>query len=92
MGVTSRSLKTEARMSREAWGRSMDASDLTRAEVMSLHITVLALQSEIRELQSADHKRQTVIIEMLVADRWRQKQFTKALKLIKGLQTQMSEL
>ncbi|GKA76445.1 hypothetical protein Tco_0782906 [Tanacetum coccineum] len=31
MGVTSRSLKTEARMSREAWGRSMDASDLARA-------------------------------------------------------------
>ncbi|GKE74024.1 hypothetical protein Tco_1536065, partial [Tanacetum coccineum] len=45
---TARLIETEARMSREAWGRSIDASDLTRAEVMSLHITVLALQSEIR--------------------------------------------
>ncbi|GKE40218.1 hypothetical protein Tco_1463623, partial [Tanacetum coccineum] len=64
---TARLMETEARMSREAWGQSMDASDLTRVEVM-LRITVLALQSEIRELQSADHRRQTMITEMLVAD------------------------
>ncbi|GJT69118.1 hypothetical protein Tco_1028404 [Tanacetum coccineum] len=57
---TARLMKTEARMSREAWGRSMDASDLARAEVMSLH-----------------HRRQ--------------KQLTEALKLIKRLQTQMTE-
>ncbi|GKE36209.1 hypothetical protein Tco_1459614, partial [Tanacetum coccineum] len=30
---TARLIETEARMSREAWGRSMDASDLARAEV-----------------------------------------------------------
>ncbi|GJS67629.1 hypothetical protein Tco_0722656 [Tanacetum coccineum] len=54
MGVTSRSLKTEARMSREAWGRSMDASDLARAEVMSLRTTVLAQQSEIRDEETTD--------------------------------------
>ncbi|GJY02773.1 hypothetical protein Tco_0360925 [Tanacetum coccineum] len=29
---TARLMETEARMSREAWGRSMDASDLARAE------------------------------------------------------------
>ncbi|GJX23125.1 putative ribonuclease H-like domain-containing protein [Tanacetum coccineum] len=72
MGVTSRSLKTEARISKEAWGRSMDASDLARAEVMSLRTTVLAQQSEIRELQSADRRRQTVITEMLAEDHKRQ--------------------
>ncbi|GJT06217.1 hypothetical protein Tco_0840679 [Tanacetum coccineum] len=61
------------------------------AQVMSLRTTVLAQQSEIRELQSADHRRKTVITEMLAADRRRQKQFTEALKLIKRLQTQMTE-
>ncbi|GJW38788.1 hypothetical protein Tco_0064633 [Tanacetum coccineum] len=68
---TARLMETEARMSREAWGRSMDASDLARAEVMLLRTTVLAQQSQIRELQSetietnvdyrdaaADHKSQ----------------------------------
>ncbi|GJV71175.1 putative reverse transcriptase domain-containing protein [Tanacetum coccineum] len=36
--------------------------------------------------------RQTVITEMLAADHKRQVQLTKALKLVKGLQTQMEEL
>ncbi|GJU85453.1 hypothetical protein Tco_1292999 [Tanacetum coccineum] len=44
------------------------------------------------ELQSADHRRQTVITEMLAADHRRQEQLTKALKLVKRLQTQMAEL
>nr|GEV57330.1 retrotransposon protein, putative, Ty3-gypsy subclass [Tanacetum cinerariifolium] len=35
-------METEVRLSREAWVRSMDASDLTRGEVMSLRTTVLA--------------------------------------------------
>ncbi|GKG09775.1 hypothetical protein Tco_0338521 [Tanacetum coccineum] len=87
-----RLVETEARISREAWGRFMDASDLARVEVMSLRTTVLAQQSEIRELQSANRKRQTVITDMLAADRKRQKHFTEALKLMKGLQTQMVEL
>ncbi|GKD75022.1 hypothetical protein Tco_1333304 [Tanacetum coccineum] len=88
---TARLMETEARMSQETWGRSMDASDLARVEVMSLRTTVLARQSEIRELQSADRRRQTVITEMLAADRRRKKQLTEALKLIKRLQTQMAE-
>ncbi|GKA17185.1 hypothetical protein Tco_0697022 [Tanacetum coccineum] len=63
--LTARLMETEARMSREAWGRSMDVSDLAHAEVMSLRSTVLAQQSEIGELQLADRRRQSVITEML---------------------------
>ncbi|GJV34711.1 putative reverse transcriptase domain-containing protein [Tanacetum coccineum] len=88
---TARLMETEARMSREAWGRSMDVIDVTRTEVMSLCTTMLAQQSQIRELQSADRKRQTVISEMLAVDHKRQKQLTEALKLIKRLQTHMAE-
>ncbi|GKG36215.1 hypothetical protein Tco_0443893, partial [Tanacetum coccineum] len=66
---TARLMETEARMSQEAWGQSMDASDLARVEVMSLCTTVLAQQSEIRELQSADRRRQTMITKILAADR-----------------------
>ncbi|GKD68692.1 hypothetical protein Tco_1322782 [Tanacetum coccineum] len=89
---TARLMETEARLSREAWGQSIDASDLARAEVMSLRTTMLAQQLEIRELQSADHKRQTVISELLAANYRRQRQLTEALKLVKSLQTQMAEL
>ncbi|GJT76920.1 hypothetical protein Tco_1043645 [Tanacetum coccineum] len=50
-------MEREARMSREAWGRSMDASDLARSEVMSLRTTVLGQQTVITELQAADCRR-----------------------------------
>nr|GFA16595.1 hypothetical protein [Tanacetum cinerariifolium] len=43
-------METEARMSREAWVRSTDASDLVRGEVMSLRTTILGQMTEIREL------------------------------------------
>nr|GFB72098.1 hypothetical protein [Tanacetum cinerariifolium] len=59
---------TEARMSREAWVRSTDASDLVRGEVMSLRTIVLSQMTEIRELHAADRRRQTVISKMLRAD------------------------
>ncbi|GKC88407.1 hypothetical protein Tco_1149056, partial [Tanacetum coccineum] len=49
-----RLIEVEARISREAWGRFMDVSDLVCTKVMSLRTTVLAQQSEIRELQSVD--------------------------------------
>ncbi|GKE96877.1 putative reverse transcriptase domain-containing protein, partial [Tanacetum coccineum] len=39
---TARLMEAKARMSQEAWGRSMDASDLARVEVMSLRIQVVA--------------------------------------------------
>ncbi|GJZ43626.1 hypothetical protein Tco_0590881 [Tanacetum coccineum] len=84
-------MEREARMSREAWGRSMDASDLARSEVMSLRTTVLGQQAVITELQAADRRRQAAITELLAADRRRQAQFIEALKLLKGLQTQMTE-
>ncbi|GKB66230.1 hypothetical protein Tco_0927642 [Tanacetum coccineum] len=65
-------MEKEARMSREAWGRSMDASDLARSEVMSLRTTILGQHAVIIELQAADRRRQAVIIELLAADRRRQ--------------------
>nr|GEU47548.1 hypothetical protein [Tanacetum cinerariifolium]GEY98561.1 hypothetical protein [Tanacetum cinerariifolium] len=61
-------METEARMSREAWVRSTDASDLVRGEVMSLRTTVLGQMTEIRELHAADRRRQIVISELLRAD------------------------
>ncbi|GKG35135.1 hypothetical protein Tco_0440289, partial [Tanacetum coccineum] len=59
---------TKARLSREAWRRSMDASDLARGEVMSLCTTILDQMSEIRELHDADRRREAVTSEMLKAD------------------------
>nr|GFB82411.1 hypothetical protein [Tanacetum cinerariifolium] len=50
-------METEARISREAWVRATDASDLVHGEVISLRTTVLGQMSEIRELQDADHRR-----------------------------------
>ncbi|GKF34319.1 hypothetical protein Tco_0107519, partial [Tanacetum coccineum] len=55
----------------QSLGRSMDASDLARAEVMSLRIIVHAQMSEIRELQSADRSRQRAISYLLETDRGR---------------------
>ncbi|GJU55169.1 hypothetical protein Tco_1228883 [Tanacetum coccineum] len=48
----------EARMAREAWGLSMDASDYARSDVMSLRTTIVGQRALILELQSADHRRQ----------------------------------
>ncbi|GJR72373.1 hypothetical protein Tco_0084738 [Tanacetum coccineum] len=81
----------EAKMAREAWGLSMDASDYARSDVMSLRTTVVAQSALISELQSADHRRQRVISELLASDHKRQVQLTKTLRLLKGLQTQMVE-
>ncbi|GJX35577.1 putative reverse transcriptase domain-containing protein [Tanacetum coccineum] len=72
---------------------------------MSVRTTVLGQQAVITELQAADRKRQAAITELLVvdrrrqaaitellaADRRRQAQFIEALKLLKILQTQMTE-
>nr|GFB57637.1 hypothetical protein [Tanacetum cinerariifolium] len=43
-------MQTDARMSREAWVRATDASDLVYGEVISLRTTVLGQISKIREL------------------------------------------
>ncbi|GKD65112.1 hypothetical protein Tco_1307220, partial [Tanacetum coccineum] len=61
-------IETEAILSREAWRRSMDASDLAHGEVMSLRTTILGQMLEIRELHAADRRRQAMTSEMLNAD------------------------
>ncbi|GKB35222.1 hypothetical protein Tco_0880164 [Tanacetum coccineum] len=75
---TAKLMDIEAKMSREAWGWSMDASDLACTEVMTLRTQVVAQQLEIAELQTADRRRHT--------------QLTKALKLLKTLHTQLMAL
>ncbi|GJW77900.1 hypothetical protein Tco_0139582 [Tanacetum coccineum] len=47
-------IEREARLSREAWGRSMDASDTTRSEVRVLRTTVLSQQTGIAALRAAN--------------------------------------
>nr|GEX16224.1 hypothetical protein [Tanacetum cinerariifolium] len=87
-------VEREARMAREAWGLSMDASDNAHSDVMSLRslrTTLVAQHALILDLQAADRRRQEVIKELLAADHKRQVQLTKALRLLKGLQTQMIE-
>nr|GEW59592.1 hypothetical protein [Tanacetum cinerariifolium] len=49
-------MKTEARLSREAWVRSTDASDLVRGEIMSLCTTILGQMIEIRKLHATDRR------------------------------------
>nr|GFD20968.1 hypothetical protein [Tanacetum cinerariifolium] len=58
----------QAMMSREAWVRATYASDLVHGKVMSLRTTVLGQMLEIKELQAADRRRQTVISELLGID------------------------
>ncbi|GJY33906.1 putative reverse transcriptase domain-containing protein [Tanacetum coccineum] len=61
-------METKAGMSRKAWGRAMDASDLAHREVISLCTTVHAQMAEIIELQLADRKRQRTISNLLEID------------------------
>nr|GFB76793.1 hypothetical protein [Tanacetum cinerariifolium] len=82
-------METEARLSREAWVRSTDASDLVCGEVMSLRTTVLGQMTEIKELHTADRKRQIVISEMLRADHRRS---TEIIGLRTALQGQVIAL
>ncbi|GJW26205.1 hypothetical protein Tco_0040016, partial [Tanacetum coccineum] len=65
--------------------------DTDEIYVMSLRTTVLGQQAVITELQAVDHMRQAAITELSAADRRRQAQFIEALKLLKGLQTHMTE-
>nr|GEZ58652.1 reverse transcriptase domain-containing protein [Tanacetum cinerariifolium] len=77
-------METEARMSREAWVRVTDASDLVYGEVMSLCTTVLGQMSEIRDLQAVDRKRQTVILELLWIDHRRSTEITELRTALQG--------
>nr|GEV65497.1 putative reverse transcriptase domain-containing protein [Tanacetum cinerariifolium] len=73
-----RLMESEARASCEAWVQSMDASDTARSKVRALQTTVLAHQTENKDLRAADRRRQA--------------QLTKALTLVRTLQTQMVAL
>ncbi|GKA10133.1 putative reverse transcriptase domain-containing protein [Tanacetum coccineum] len=53
------------RLSREAWRRSMKASDTAHSEVMAFRTIVLAQQAEIRTLRTTDRTRQTQLVEIL---------------------------
>nr|GFD59501.1 hypothetical protein [Tanacetum cinerariifolium] len=50
-------MEAEARISREAWTRAIDVSDLVHGKVISLRTTVLGQILEIRELQATDRMR-----------------------------------
>ncbi|GKG05110.1 hypothetical protein Tco_0315497, partial [Tanacetum coccineum] len=58
-------MEREARLSREVWGRSMDASDTARFKVRALRTTVLAHQTEIAALRAVDRARQAQLVETL---------------------------
>nr|GEY87795.1 hypothetical protein [Tanacetum cinerariifolium] len=77
-------IETEARISREAWARATDASDLVHGEVISLRTTVLSQISEIRELQAADRRRQTVISELLRIDHRRSTETSESRTALQG--------
>nr|GFD11311.1 hypothetical protein [Tanacetum cinerariifolium] len=82
-------MEAEARISREAWTRATDASDLVHGEVISLRTTVIGQISEIKELQAADRRRQTVISELLRLDHGRS---TETLESRTALQGQITAL
>nr|GFD15633.1 hypothetical protein [Tanacetum cinerariifolium] len=69
--------------------RATDASDLVHGEVISLRTTVLGQISKIRELQAADRRRQTVILELLRIDHRRS---TKTSESRTALQGQITDL
>nr|GEZ40412.1 hypothetical protein [Tanacetum cinerariifolium] len=68
----------------EAWVRATDANDLVHGEVMSLRTIVLGQISEIRELQAADRRRQTVISELLRIDHRRSTEISELRTALQG--------
>ncbi|GKE47253.1 hypothetical protein Tco_1478511, partial [Tanacetum coccineum] len=53
---TARLMESEARVAREAWSQSMDASDTACSEVRTLWTAVLAQQTKIKDLWPADRR------------------------------------
>nr|GFA78143.1 hypothetical protein [Tanacetum cinerariifolium] len=84
----------------------MDASDLARGEVTSLHTTILGQTTEIKELHAADRKRHIMTLEVLradhrrfteirglrTADRTRQQHLIQTLTVMLSLQRQVTPL
>ncbi|GKC92699.1 hypothetical protein Tco_1158141 [Tanacetum coccineum] len=89
--ATARLLDQEALVSPEAQGRSIEVSYMTGSEILALRSVVIGQQAVISQLQATDRKSQVVTLEMLQANYQRQVQLAEALKLLKGLQTQMVE-
>ncbi|GKD60890.1 hypothetical protein Tco_1298399 [Tanacetum coccineum] len=54
---TARLLDQEALVSREAWGRFMEVSYMTRSEIMALRSIVMSQKKMILQLQAADRRR-----------------------------------
>ncbi|GKA75202.1 hypothetical protein Tco_0781580, partial [Tanacetum coccineum] len=71
-------MEREVRLFREAWGRLLDTSDITRSKVRALRTTVLAQQTEIAALRAVDRARQAQLMETL--------------RLMSTLQTQVTAL
>ncbi|GKC52077.1 reverse transcriptase domain-containing protein [Tanacetum coccineum] len=57
---TARLLDQEALVSREAWGRSIEVSYMTRSDIMALRSVVMGQQAVISQLQAADRRSQMV--------------------------------
>ncbi|GJV57372.1 hypothetical protein Tco_1458377 [Tanacetum coccineum] len=64
-------IEREARLSREAWRRSIEASDTAQSKVMALRTTVLGQQAEIAALGAADRAQQAEIGALRAAYRTR---------------------
>nr|GEV38695.1 putative reverse transcriptase domain-containing protein [Tanacetum cinerariifolium] len=73
-------MKTEARLSREAWVRSMDASDLARDEIVT------------SEMLRGDHRTSAKIRGLRTVDRTRQQQLIQTLTVMQSLQGQVTIL
>ncbi|GJW36383.1 hypothetical protein Tco_0059303 [Tanacetum coccineum] len=58
---TARLLDQEALVSREAWGRSIEVSYMTRSEILSLRSVVMGQQAVISQLQTAAVKKSQVV-------------------------------
>ncbi|GJS32122.1 hypothetical protein Tco_0530504 [Tanacetum coccineum] len=76
---TARLLDQEALVSREAWGRSIEAADRRSQAVTS-------------EMLQADHRRQAEIAALQTFDRTRQEQLVQTLTLMQSLQGQVTTL
>nr|GEY93544.1 hypothetical protein [Tanacetum cinerariifolium] len=61
-----------------------DASDFVHGEVMSLRTTMLGQMSEIRELQAADRRRQTVISKLMRIDHRRSIEISELRTALQG--------
>ncbi|GJV50443.1 hypothetical protein Tco_1440655 [Tanacetum coccineum] len=86
-------METEARMSREAWGRSMDATDRSRQRAISdLLKTDRERREEMRELRAADRTRQQQIIQTLTVMQTLQREMIPLQGLVTTLQGQVTAL